>query len=559
MVVLVFLGMSLEMLSLGLLIPAIALVTKPESNNTGPEILRILSDWLGGISLVFIGLALFVGVFLVKSVVVLVVTWLQRGYSMRIGVRLQSDVFRTYLARPYEFHLQNNSANLIRDIQNSSGVINGGIEPFLTLVTDGLIAIGLLGFLIYVQPLGSLLTVVMLGTGSIILYRMTKERIETWGKVSNDLTARSLQRLQEGFAGIKDVLILNRQAYFLGEFEKTTVLKGHIVRKYGLLQTLPRVWLEIISILSFAVLVAVLTYQGKTGTETITTLGLFVAIAFRVIPSANRVSASVQGARYNAPMILNTFNVLKRFPTPIQPDEPMNRSWSELRVENLEYSYPGTEVSVLQNISVTIQSGQFVGVVGESGSGKSTLIDLMMGLLPPRHGSICLDDANINEGLRSWQSQIGYVPQTIFLSDDTIMNNIAFGIPSQEIDEAQVLHALRLAQLTDFVSTQKAGLETQVGERGVRMSGGQRQRVGIARALYHDPRVLILDEATSALDSETEREVMHSIRLMKGSLTIIAIAHRTSSLGDCDFILRLQNGSLVNDLPKSNSTDGEMV
>ena len=305
----------------------------------------------------------------------------------------------------------------------------------------------------------------------------------------------------------------------------------------------PRLFLELIAVGGLVGLVLVMIGQGKSPVEVLPALALFGAAAFRLLPSGNRMLSALQSIRFFGPAVetlYSEFRLLDRAPAPNSGHAlPFNHT---LELDRVSYRYPLAEAPALRDVSFSIPQGASVGFIGESGSGKSTLVDLILGLLSPDVGSVRADDLDVQSDLRGWQSQIGYVPQSIFLTDDTLRRNVAFGLPSEEIDEASVWQAVRAAQLEQFVLDLPLGLDTVVGERGVRLSGGQRQRIGIARALYHQPRVLVLDEATSSLDTDTERAVMATVRALKGEKTLIIVAHRFSTVEHCDRLYRFEEG-----------------
>jgi ABC-type multidrug transport system fused ATPase/permease subunit len=282
-------------------------------------------------------------------------------------------------------------------------------------------------------------------------------------------------------------------------------------------------------------------------------MGLFAAASYRLMPSMNRVLGAIQSIRYAGPM----FSVLNE-ELKLSAPEPAPRTGSaegihhEIRLEGVTYTYPGAAVPALRKLSINIQKGETVGFIGTSGAGKSTLVDVILGLLEPEVGEVIVDGQDVRENMRRWQDQIGYVPQSIYLTDDTLFRNVAFGLPDEQIDESAVVRAIRAAQLQDFVAELPKGLQTVIGERGVRLSGGQRQRIGIARALYHDPAVLVLDEATSALDTATERGVLSAVIALHGSKTVLIVAHRLSTVEHCDRIYRLDHGSVVAEGPASS-------
>jgi ABC-type multidrug transport system fused ATPase/permease subunit len=308
---------------------------------------------------------------------------------------------------------------------------------------------------------------------------------------------------------------------------------------------MPRLWLEVMAVTGLAMLVILMVVQGRQSAEIIPLLALFGVAAFRLLPSIGKIIGAAQSARFgNSVLKMLQSELSLEIPDPLPLGEICRMS-GDIALANVTFTYSGTSQSALKDISLTIHQGETVGFIGPSGAGKSSLVDLILGLLNPDSGQITVGNQPIVDNLRAWQDQIGYVPQSIFLTDDTLRRNISFGLSEDRIDDAAIQRALVSAQLSEFVETLPEGLETIVGERGIRLSGGQRQRIGVARALYHDPSILVLDEATSALDSETESGVMEAIDALKGSKTVIIVAHRLSTVEKCDRVFRLEAGKLV--------------
>ena len=312
------------------------------------------------------------------------------------------------------------------------------------------------------------------------------------------------------------------------------------------LQPLPRLWLEMLAVTGLATLVLTLLVLGHELGAVLPTLGLFAAAAFRLMPSVNRVLTSFQSLRYGLPVINTLHREFELEPSAINEAGTTPTPFGEtIEFDRVSYTYATAHTSALEDLSVVIRRGESVGVIGTSGAGKSTFVDVLLGLLTPDSGAVLVDGVDIQHSLRSWRDQIGYVPQSIFLTDDSLRNNVAFGLPAAQVDETAVWRAIRAAQLEEFVNSLPEGLDTVVGERGVRLSGGQRQRIGIARALYHDPSVLVLDEATSSLDTATEREVMQAVSALHGAKTILIVAHRLSTVEHCDRLYRIERGRVV--------------
>ena len=541
---LILVGMVIETLSLGLILPLIGLLTNSDYQSKYPKVF----DFFGNPSdktLLVAGSLVLVAIYAVKNIFLYFSASVQRKFINNSSARISQMVFKSYLAQPYEFHLTRNSATLIRNAENANSVITGGLDPFLVLLTDGLVAIGLFVLLMLVEPVGTLCVLVVFGGAAIGFQALTRKRITEWGRLRKTHMKMVLKHLQQGLGGVKEIKVLGRENEFFIEHEHHLVKSMEINRKYALIQLLPRLWLEVLAIIGLAILVAVMAGTRDDVSSFLPTLGLFAATAFRILPSIGRIMASFQTIAYSSPLIRTVDEDLK---ISVVADATQNEELlfkREIKFENISFSYASAHRPSLQNVSLSILLGEAVGIVGPSGAGKSTLVDIFLGLLSPSEGVVSVDGEDIATGRRSWQDQVGYVPQSIYLVDDSLIRNIALGIPHDLIDHNAVLRALRAAQLEEFVSTLPLGLETIVGERGVRLSGGQRQRIGIARALYSNPQVLVLDEATSSLDTETERGVMDAVKALQGEKTVVIVAHRLSTVSYCSKIFSIENARLV--------------
>ena len=549
LLVLMFVGMVLETISLGLVIPAIALLTQSDLALNYPALQPFL-QMLGNPSqqsLLVGGMLVLVGVYFIKALFLALLAWQQTRFAYGVQARLSHRVFAIYLYQPYTFHLQRNSAQLIRNVINEVNLFTfNGIMPGMMLFTESLVLLGLCSLLLFVEPLGALIVVSILGTAAWGFHRLTRGRIARWGEARQHHEGLRIQHLQQGLGGAKDAKLLGRENEFLEQYRPHNLQSARVGQLQTTLQQLPRLWLELLAVNGLAILVISMLAQDHAPEAVLSTLGLFTAAAFRIMPSINRVLGAVQSLRYGLPVtdVLHAeLNLgMPKVPPPFSPVTPFTAS---LEMFQITYNYPLAAEPSLKDISLTIRHGESIGFIGASGAGKSTLIDILLGLLTPDAGEVRVDGKDIQSNLRNWQDQIGYVPQLIFLTDDTLRRNVAFGLPADQIDEAAVLRAIHAAQLGQFVNELPDGLDTLVGERGVRLSGGQRQRIGIARALYHDPAVLVLDEATSALDTTTERGVMDSVRALRGDKTLIIVAHRLSSVEHCDHLYRLDRGRLA--------------
>jgi ATP-binding cassette, subfamily B, bacterial PglK len=546
---LMIVGMLLETLGIGLIIPVITLMMQGDLGVSYPVVANLFK-YLGQPSqtdlIVFVMLGL-VGVYFVKNLFLAFLIWKQTHFVFDVQVKLSNRLFANYLRQPYTFHLQRNSAELIRNVSSETVNLTIAITSIQMLVAELMVLIGIATLLLLVEPLGALIVVVVLGTAAWGFHRITRKRISHWGVERQFHDGLRIQHLQQGLGGAKDVKLLGRESDFLAQFYIHNMKSAHVTKLQSNLQNYPRLMFELLAVSGLAILVISMLSQGRDMTVIIPMLGLFAAAAFRLMPSVNRILSSIQSLRYYLPVVNTLYEeIMLASPEPVSKQRNGSEVFRKnLCISNLIYQYPGAIVPALNNISLSIGKGETVGLIGESGSGKSTIIDIILGLLVPEAGFVEVDDQDIQLDIRQWQDQIGYVPQSIYLTDDTFRRNIAFGLPDDQIDNVAVKYAIQAAQLDDFVSSLPDGMETLVGERGIRISGGQRQRIGIARALYHDPDVLVLDEATSALDIETEVDVMKAVMALHGQKTIIIVAHRLSTVEHCDRLFRLGQGKIV--------------
>jgi ABC-type multidrug transport system fused ATPase/permease subunit len=545
---LTLIGTVLETAGIGMVIPAIALMADENITKKHP-ILAIFFAAHGNLShaqLATYGMSLLTGVYVVKALYLAFLSWKQAQYIFDIKAYLSQKLFDQYVRSPYEFHIQQNSGHLIRNITlEVQELVTRVLIPLVLLTTEVTVILAIALLLLFIEPIGALFLFAVMGLAIYVFQRTTQNKLNIWGAERQMHEGYRIQKAQEGLGGIKDVQLLGRESNFIEMYGTHTLNSALVERKQNALSNIPRLWLETVGVLGLTLLVIVTLQHTETPADVIPVIGLFAAAAFRVLPSANRVLSSLQSLKY-ADAVIGL--ILKEMALKIEMSDDSGRKIlfnNKIHLRNVSYTYPKASIPALSDISLTINKGESIGLVGTSGAGKSTLVDLILGLIKPSSGGIFVDNVDLNQGMRSWQNLIGYVQQSIFLTDDTLRKNIAFGLKDHEIDESLIRQAIKAAQLDIFVEQLPDGAETFVGERGIRLSGGQRQRIGIARALYSNPPVLVFDEATSALDNFTEAEVMESIKGLKGSRTMIIIAHRLSTIEHCDKVFKLEGGQLV--------------
>ena len=541
---LILIGMFLETFSLGLIIPFIGLLSQENYRESIPAFFEFFGNPDQRDMLLYAMVAIAV-VYVLKSIFLYYSAYAQRRFIYQTAGRITQAAFETYLRQPYAYHLERNSATLIRNVENARSIISGGLDPSLVLLTDGLVAAGLLAMLFVVEPLGTLCILVLFILAGLGLQLSTRNRIAQWGKARKFHAGKVLQHLQQGLNGAKEIKVLGRERKFLDDHESHLKLSFDVDRRYVMLQSLPRLFFESVAVVGLAVLVIVMVSSGDEIKDILPTLGLFAATAFRVMPAIGRVIASVQAIGYNKAFMRTVYSD-SLLPRDVSHSEGGRLSFKhEIEVRNVSFRYSSAHRPSLSSINIKIGKGEAVGIIGASGAGKSTFVDVLLGLLSPEQGKVLVDGVDIQNNLRSWQDHIGYVPQSIYLVDDTLARNVAFGLPDDLVDHDAVARSIKAAQLDEFVATLPDGINTIVGERGVRLSGGQRQRIGIARALYNDPEILVLDEATSSLDTETEQGVMDAVKELLGTKTIVIIAHRTTTVSYCTKVYKMDKAQIV--------------
>jgi ABC-type multidrug transport system fused ATPase/permease subunit len=544
------LGALLETLGIGALLPIITVMQSPDAIS-GNRFLASLYALLGSDTPreFFIAMLLsLLGFFLLKSVFLVVVDVIQYRFLAGLQSRLSNQLLERYLHRPYTFHLTSNSAQLIRNVTSEThSVFHFTLSPLLTLTSEFFVVSALLALALLVDPVTALI-MILSGTALVLAcLRLLKDRMLHIGRLSQESTGLMIQTAQEGLGGIKELKILGRESYFVRAFSVHSSRNARALRRGLVIHNFPMRALELVFVTMFVVVMAYLAFQDRAATS-LPLLAVYAAAAFRLIPSLNRIMTAISRLKQGSASLQLVARDLaadeKRQEAATSNCPTLDR---EIRIAGLCYVYPGAPTPVLEDISLRIRRGEMVAFVGKSGSGKTTLVDCIAGLLLPTKGSVSVDGFDIRQDLDGWRRQIGYIPQHVYLIDDSLRRNIALGVEEDSIDADRIRDAIAAAQLTDLIATLPDGLDTHVGERGARLSGGQQQRIGIARAMYHDPPVLILDEATSALDTSTERAIVQTIAALKVHKTILVIAHRHSTIEDCDRVLTIVQGHLDSD------------
>lgn len=501
---------------------------------------------------VILGCALVI-IYILKNVFLYYQSYRQNMFIYQQQARISKLLMDYYLTCPYTYHIQHNSAEMLRNVTSSTETLFGnGIVPVISILAELFVVAAISIFLIIVEPLVTVCAFVVLGLLVVIFFKMVRKKVSDAGHAVQELARSCILWTNQSLGGIKEIKILGRESFFLEIFSRNRNDYARELSFVATLQRIPRLYLEVMLIGGMLLTLVVLIIKGTESRQFIPIVGIFAMASVRLMPSISQITSSLNSLKFGTKAI----EILHKDIMLIIRD---NRSTAknevkalpfnnEILLENITYCYPDSSIRAVDGISLSIPFGTSVAFVGQSGSGKTTIVDVILGLLKPSHGTLRVDGVNVfsdEDVLQKWQRNTGYVPQTIYLLDDTLRRNIALGIKDEEIDDLRIQKIIGDVHLDEFIAMLPEGLGTRVGERGVRLSGGQRQRIGIARALYHDPAVLVLDEATSSLDSETESEISLAIDALSGRKTIIIIAHRLSTVNKCKTLFFLKGGVLT--------------
>lgn len=552
--VVMLVGAALESAGIGAILPLISLMGQVDFLDKHQDIARLAQDF--GIStheqLVTVGAIALIVLYALKNTYIALEIYLQRSFAKKNQILYSKELLAIYLSKPYIFHVNNNTATLLRNVSSGAvAVFNGLLMPVFSLFTEIITAAAIWLMLIMVDAFTAIIVAGIMAVMIIVIIRVFRKQVVKQGELQNEAVAQYLKWINQGLGAVKETKVLRREKFFVTEFNEGYKKFAKAVQNYYFMNEMPRVIIEALVITGLLLLIVYKMLMGENPLDIVPVLGVLALAAFRLMPSANRIVSYYNAIKNQMPFFNEIYSDLLRIKDGLLDgnEEVLKEDQSRLDfngklvVDNLVFRYPENKEDVLQGVSFEVPKGKFVGVVGPSGAGKTTFVDIMLGLLQPTAGKILCDGVDINKDIRAWQANLAYVPQDIYLIDGTVKENIALGLKTEDIDDALIDKVLHMAELYDFVNSLPKGIETFVGERGVKLSGGQRQRIGIARALYQQPEVLILDEATSALDNETEKSITDTILKLKGQITIIAIAHRVSTLEQCDFKIKFENGT----------------
>ena len=554
MIILFLIVSLIELVGLGLIAPYMLLILNPKSLDqsvVSQLIINVFSS-VSADKVVFLMSLMLVGIFTLKTLFAILINQLIIRFSLKILAKLRSQLMASYQGLDYAEYLKKNSSEYITAIQSfTSQFINGTLINLLRMVSEGIAMVAILILLAYQNGPALLLLVFMLGVLGFVYDRFYRSKVRFYGQESNVNQVLMTKGIQEGITGFKEIRILEKEYYFHQIVHDNAERFSYLNSKIQLIRLIPRYLLELILVLFIVFLVIFTLWSEATLQSLIPTLSLFGFAAIRLIPSTNILINGLTQMRFSRDATTRLYQDLYKQSSSSQTikkevkTDLATENFEALKFNQLSFHYPGASQNALNKVSFSISKGESIGLIGTSGSGKTTLLDIMLGLLEPQKGDIEFNGKPLQQNKDNWRKCVAYLPQEVFLIDNTLRNNIAFGVSKDDIDDERLNKALAQARLTSLVKQLSNGLDTILGERGVLLSGGQRQRIALARAFYHDRNVLVMDESTSALDTETEQEIVEEIRQLKGKKTMIVIAHRLTTLRHCDRIYRLENGELV--------------
>ena len=553
--VMIFIGGILETLSISAMLPVVWVIIDTESVQQNKYCqwamnflhLQDMHEFI--ITL----LALLMIMYLLKNAYLLWLTSEQNRFISGNRNKIISQVLREFLNRPYEFYLDADIPTVFRLTDSDIPNVFSILMALISLASETVVFVLICGVLVATDWRLVLFLVIISGIVTIVMFKVLKPRLNKLGTTNQAIQSRIAKWRIQAIYGIKDVKVLHRESFFADNYESNGKIGARLNQKYAVINAMPRLLIESIFMVSILGYLIVCVAAGDDMKQMIPTLTAFGLAAVRLMPCVNRINTYLTDISYFRPCLdyvyenMNINEISKKTNQTLLPVDETKTMQLKNRIElkNIVYAYPNTDTLIFDHADMTVPCGKSVGIMGPSGAGKSTIVDILLGLLKVHEGQILCDGDNVFDNYPAWLSQIGYIPQSIYLVDEPIRNNIAFGIADDEIDDNRIWQVLEEAQLKEFIQTLPEGLDTAIGDRGVRLSGGQRQRLGIARALYHNPEILVFDEATSALDNETEAAVMEAINSFHGKKTMVIIAHRLNTIEKCDIIYKVEGGKIT--------------
>lgn len=557
--IMIFIGGLLETLGVSAMIPVVQALLAPDELMGYIDripVVKKLCDALSITTVKQVTMALLYGmmaIYVIKNLYILLLTYMQNTFITKNRNRMISRVMAEFLNRPYEKYLGADIPTVFRITDSDIPQTFSLILAMLQLASEAVVSCLIFVVLLLNDPGMTLFIIAVFGLLTLFIVKVFKPRLNRIGARNQAIQSRIAKWRIQATYGLKDVKVLNREEFYVRNYYETGKVGAEVARNYAVLNNMPRLLIETVFIVSVLGFLVVYINGGGDITAMVTTISAFAIAAVRVLPSVNRINTYITEIAYTQPSLDFVYdNLQEGMKTDAMLAE--RRAYSQveklkldhqIELSHISFHYPDSDKNIFEDAHMIVPKGKSVGIIGTSGAGKSTIVDILLGLLHAQTGTITCDGVDIFKNYESWLAQIGYIPQSIYLIDESIRDNIAFGIDADKIDEKRIWEVLEEAQLKEFVEELPEGLDTTIGDRGVRLSGGQRQRIGIARALYNDPEILVFDEATSALDNDTEAAVMEAVNSFHGRKTMIIIAHRLNTIEKCDMIYKVENMKLV--------------
>lgn len=557
--IMIFIGGLLETLGVSAMIPVVQALLAPDELMGYIDripVVKNLCDALSIMTVKQVTMALLYGmmaIYVIKNLYILLLTYMQNTFITKNRNRMISRVMAEFLNRPYEKYLGADIPTVFRITDSDIPQTFSLILAMLQLASEVVVSCLIFMVLLLNDPGMTLFIIAVFGLLTLFIVKVFKPRLNRIGARNQAIQSRIAKWRIQATYGLKDVKVLNREEFYVRNYYETGKVGAEVARNYAVLNNMPRLLIETVFIVSVLGFLVVYINGGGDITAMVTTISAFAIAAVRVLPSVNRINTYITEIAYTQPSLDFVYdNLQEGMKTDAMLAE--RRAYSQveklkldhqIELDHISFHYPDSDKNIFEDAHMIVPKGKSVGIIGTSGAGKSTIVDILLGLLHAQTGMITCDGVDIFKNYESWLAQIGYIPQSIYLIDESIRDNIAFGIDADKIDEKRIWEVLEEAQLKEFVEELPEGLDTTIGDRGVRLSGGQRQRIGIARALYNDPEILVFDEATSALDNDTEAAVMEAVNSFHGRKTMIIIAHRLNTIEKCDMIYKVENMKLV--------------
>jgi len=545
-----FLIMStLEVLGIGLIAPYAALIINPNILIEKYSFLEEFGVPIYSDNILLFMSILLVSLFVLKTIGLSLINWVIFSFCYERQIKIRAKLMKSYQIMPYIKYTERNSAEYVYNMNAVATFTQGVLVSILRIVTELIVGLFIFVFLVFQDAFVLFMLVFLLGSFIFLYDFIFQKRIKKYGHLVNTYSTKMFKNINESVHGLKEVRILGKEKYFYDKVLSNATGLSQTMKLKDFISSVPRYFLELIMIFFVVFLVVLYSYQGKALELVVPILTMFSIAAIRLFPSVNQIVSGISHIRFGRPVVDLLYKDLKasnyyNFDQKINSidETPIFKS---IELRDVSFAYPNRDYKVIDNLTIKVKKGDSVGIIGPSGSGKTTILDILLGLIEVDQGKVLFNNDDLNNCYSEWKSHVAYIPQNIFIIDDTVTRNIALGVPDDLVDHTMLNNSINQSKLTELINQMPKGINTLLGEAGVQLSGGQRQRIALARAFYHNRDILVMDEATSALDNETEAEIVDEIKHLKGNKTLIVIAHRLSTVKHCDYIYRIDKGKIV--------------